>query len=246
MPLRDHFHPPLADRRKWEAVHTGWPMVIVLDLTRRLPAGYVAEPGVHQGSSIEVDVATYEDEESLSEASLDESRGGTAVATAVWAPPMPTLTLATDWPAQDEFEVRVYDTRSGQRLVAAVEIASPANKDRPETRRAFVAKCAALLQERVCVGIVDLVSNRRANLYHELLEFIGEPEPSPFDEPVGLYAATTRSTKKDARWLVESWMQPLTIGRLLPTLPLWLADNLAIPLDLEASYEETCRALRLP
>jgi hypothetical protein len=246
MPLRDHFHPPLADRRKWEAVHTSWPTMIVVDLIRRLPVGYVAEPGVHQGSSIEVDVATYEDEASLAGPPLDESGGGTAVATAVWAPPMPTLTFATDWPAQDAYEVRVYDARSGFRLVAAIEIVSPANKDRPETRRAFVAKCAALLQERVCVGIVDLVSHRAANLYHELLEFIGEPDPAAPHEAITLYAATNRATKKDADWRIESWMQPLSIGRPLPTLPLWLADDLAVPLDLDASYEETCRVLRLP
>jgi hypothetical protein len=246
MPLRDHFHPPLFDRRKWEAVHSGWPMMIVIELNRKLPPGYAAEPGVHQGSSVEVDVATYEDEELLSSASLGESGGGTAVATAVWAPPMPTLTFATDWPAQDEYEVRVYDTRSALRLVAAIEIVSPANKDRPETRRAFVAKCAALLQERVCVGIVDLVSNRAANLYHELLEFIGEPDLAALDEPIAMYAATSRATKKDAKWLIDSWMQPLSIGQPLPTLPLWLADDLAVPLDLEASYEQTCRVLRLP
>jgi hypothetical protein len=246
MPLRDHFHPPLADRRKWEAVHTSWPTMIVVDLSRRLPVGYVAEAGVHQGSSIEVDVAAYEDEVSLSGAPRDENGGGTAVATAVWAPPMPTLSFATDWPAQDAYEVRVYDARSGFRRVAAIEIVSPANKDRPETRRAFVAKCAALLQERVCVGIVDLVSHRAANLYHELLEFLGEPDPAAPDEAIALYAATNRATKRDADWRIESWMQPLSIGWPLPTLPLWLADDLAVPLDLEASYEETCRVLRLP
>ena len=60
-------------------------------------------------------------------------------------------------PAQDEYEVRVYDTDRAQRLVAAIEIVSPANKDRPEHRRAFVAKCAALLQNQVSVTIVDLV-----------------------------------------------------------------------------------------
>ena len=216
-----------------------------MDLNRRLPAGYVAEPGVHQGPSIEVDVATYEDESSLSRATREESGGGTAVATAVWAPPMPTLTFATDWPAQDAYEVRVYNARSGFRLVAAVEIVSPANKDRPEARRAFVAKCAALLQERVCVGIIDLVSHRAANLYHELLECLGEPDPAAPDEAIALYAATNRATKRDANWLIESWMQPLSIGRPLPTLPLWLADDLAVPLDLEASYQETCRILRL-
>ena len=85
---------------------------------------------------------------------------GGGVATAVWAPPRPTLAVATDLPALDEYEVRVYDTKIGRRLVAAVEIVSPANKDRPEHRRAFVAKCAALLQNRVCVAIVDLVTTR--------------------------------------------------------------------------------------
>ena len=60
-----------------------------------------------------------------------------------------------------------------------------------------------------------------------------------------MYAATNRATKRDADWLIESWMQPLSIGRPLPTLPLWLADDLAVPLDLEASYEDTCRVLRL-
>ena len=39
---------------------------------------------------------------------------------------------------------------------------------------------------------------------------------------------------------------PLAVGQPLGTLPLWLADNLAVPLELEASYEETCRILRIP
>jgi hypothetical protein len=38
---------------------------------------------------------------------------------------------------------------------------------------------------------------------------------------------------------------PLVMGQLLPTLPLWLSPALAIPLDLDASYEDTCRVLRI-
>ena len=100
------------------------------------------------------------------------------VATAVSAPPRPTLTLVTDLPAPTAYEVRVFDLETGNRLVAAVEIVSPANKDRPEHRRAFVAKCAALLQEQVSVTIVDLVTTRHFNLYGELLELIGETDPA--------------------------------------------------------------------
>lgn len=246
MPLRDHFHPPLAVRRSWEAVHGGWPMMIVTDLSRRLPPRYVAEPGVHFGTSIEVDVATLEEEESTSTASFIGGNGGGGVATAVWAPPRPTLAFETSWPAQDEYEVRIHDMRDGRRLVAAIEIVSPANKDRPESRRAFVAKCAALLEDRVCVAVVDLVTNRTANLYRELLELIGGAEASPPGEATPIYAATCRPTRKAAAWLIETWVEPLTVGRPLATLPLWLADNLVIPVDLESSYEETCRILRLP
>jgi hypothetical protein len=35
------------------------------------------------------------------------------------------------------------------------------------------------------------------------------------------------------------------VGQALPTLPLWLAANLVVPLELEASYEQTCRVLRI-
>jgi hypothetical protein len=44
---------------------------------------------------------------------------------------------------------------------------------------------------------------------------------------------------------LEGWHRPLAIGQPLPTLPHWLADDLAVDLDLEASYEATCRVLRI-
>jgi hypothetical protein len=165
MPLRDHFRPPLSDRRSWEGFHGGWPMMIVSALGQRLPQRYIAEPQVRLGSSIEIDVATYEEgdaDHAVAGERVNDDDGG--VATAVWAPPRPTLTIATDLGDPDEYEVLVYDTRRGRRLVAAVEIVSPANKDRPEHRRAFVAKCATLLKDRVCVAIVDLVTTRSTNL----------------------------------------------------------------------------------
>jgi hypothetical protein len=42
----------------------------------------------------------------------------------------------------------------------------------------WVAKCAALLQERVSVVIVDVVTTRIQNLYGELLEQIGQSDPN--------------------------------------------------------------------
>jgi hypothetical protein len=246
MPLRDHFRLPASRYASWEAVHGGWPMEIVRSLSNKLPPQYVAHPQVHAGAFAEVDVSAYEKDDVAAHAA---SNGNGAVATAVWAPPHPTLTVETDLPAQDEYEVRVYDTDRAQRLVAAIELVSPANKDRPESRRAFVAKCAALLQKQVSVTIVDLVTIRTQNLYGEFLDFIDQFDPALGADPPAIYAVACRATKTTAKpgapWQLETWFEPLHIGKSLPTLPLWLADDLAVPLDLEGSYEETCKVLRI-
>src|SRR5262249_29524800 len=141
MPLRDDFRPPLENRRSWEELHGGWPMMLVATLTRKLPPRYVAGPRVHLGAYFEIDVASFEEEEPSGLASVGGAEDG-GVASAVWAPPQPTLSVPTDLPDQDENEVRVYDAKHQRRLVAAVELVSPANKDRPEHRQMFVAKCA--------------------------------------------------------------------------------------------------------
>lgn len=217
-------------------------MMIVAQLGRVLPRRYVAAPRVHSGAAVEIEVAAYEkDAREPSALSASQGNGGVAV----WAPPQPTLTVTTDLPALSEYEVRVYDSKRGRRLVAAVEIVSPANKDRPEHRHAFVAKCLALLQNRVCVAIVDLVTTRNFNLYGELLEAMGQTDPSLGSEPLNLYAASGRFRKTGEKWLLEGWPSPLTIGQPLPTLPLWLSEDFSVPLNLEESYEETCKILRI-
>jgi hypothetical protein len=148
--------------------------------------------------------------------------------------------------AEIDYQVLVYDENQRCQLVAAVEIVSPANKGRPEKRRTFVAKCAGLLRESVSVVIVDVVTTRTQNLYGELLDLIGQSDPGLSPEPASLYAAACRLTKRANEWRLETWMQSLNPGRPLPTMPLWLADDLAIPLELEASYEQSCGVLNLP
>jgi hypothetical protein len=65
------------------------------------------------------------------------------------APPRPTLVIDAELQNQYAYEVLIYDQTRARQLVAAIEIVSPANKDRPENRRAFVTNCAALLQQGV-------------------------------------------------------------------------------------------------
>src|SRR5205823_1913849 len=145
-------------------------------------------------AAFEIDVSAYEQDEPSSAATTTTDNGG--VAAVPWAPPAPTLTLETDLPEQDEYEVRVYDARRDRRLVAAIEIVSPSNKDRPEHRRAFVAKTAALLQQDVCVSIVDVVTVWQFNLYADLLALIGRADPALGSDPPHLYAVTLRGRKR--------------------------------------------------
>lgn len=242
MPLRDHFRPPVEDRHSWDELQGMWPAVIVQQLFPILPEGYVAAPRVHLGTSSEIDVSTYRRDEPDHDEGPRAGDGGVAVA--AWAPPKPTLTLETELPDQDEYEVKVYDARHGRRLVAAIEIVSPSNKDRPESRAAFVAKVAALLQRGVSVSLVDVVTVRQFNLYGELLELIGRSDPILGAEPPGLYAVTIRGRKRAGkRPLLDSWFYPLVVGQPLPKLPIWLDGDLGVFLDLEASYESACRVL---
>src|SRR5262249_2502662 len=157
MPLRDHFHPPLTNRTSWEGFHGGWPMVIVQHLGRALPGRYVAEPRGHLGGQVGIGIAALEILTRGAGGGLPAGGAGTSVS---WAPAEPSLAVETGMADPDEYEVRVYDAQRGRRLVAAVEIISPANKDRPESRVQFVAKCAALLRQHVSVVLVDLVTAR--------------------------------------------------------------------------------------
>lgn len=243
MPLRDHFRPPLDNVASWEEFHGGWPMVIVQQLRKKLPAGFVAAPRVHAGSQVEIDIAAYEKGYSASGFDTTEGEGG--VATAVWAPVAPSVAVETELPDYDEYEVRIYDARRGRRLVAAIEIVSPANKDRPDHRNAFVAKCAALLQKGVAVSIVDLVTTKHFNLYAELMAFIGQSDPTLGKEAPPLYAASCRWLFNGKRGKLETWSNILRVGQPLPTLPLWLTDVRVVPLDLEQSYEQACDDLSI-
>jgi hypothetical protein len=241
MPLRDHFYPPLSRTSTYQEVHGQWPAVIVQQLGRLLPSNFIAGPHVHVGAQVEVDVATFEKESARLFGGVEN--GG--VVTQLWAPPQPSLEVQTALGDFDEYEVRVYDAQRERRLVAAIELISPANKDRPEARSQFVAKCAALLRSGVCVVLVDIVTSKQFNLYSDLLSLIGERDPSLPDPPSSTYAVSCRWHPRGIDYWLETWNHDLSPNQPLPNLPLWLEENLAISLDLEASYEQTCRDLRI-
>jgi hypothetical protein len=63
------------------------------------------------------------------------------------------------------------------------------------------------------------------------------------NEEPPIYAAFCRWVTKGTRARLEAWSHSLAVGQPLPTLPHWLREDLVIALDLEESYERTCRDL---
>jgi hypothetical protein len=242
VPLRDHFRSPLDDVHSWDELHGMWPAMIVRELVKVLPEPYFAAPGVHLGTLYEVDIGTYR--EPVADANgPDVGEPGVAVAT--YSPPKPTLTLEPQLPNQDVYEVRIYDSRRNRQLVAAIEIVSPSNKDRLEHRATFVSKVATLLKNNICVSIIDVVSTYDFNLYADLMTFLQGVDPALGSEPPPMYAATLRMRYDGRRRMMDNWYHALAVGQPLPTLPIWLKETWAVSLDLESSYQETCRSLRI-
>lgn len=170
MPLLDHFHPPLHGPRRWEGFHHAWAANIAQHLNREvLPAEYFAESEISLGPTLEIDVAT-------TELSNGIQASGGATATAVWAPTKPLLAFAVDFARLDVREVRVYEELGGAELRAAIELVSPANKDLPGSRLTFAAKCAGYLKHGVSVVVIDVVTERSANLHADLVETLEVPQ----------------------------------------------------------------------
>lgn len=239
MPLLDHFHPPLKPSRQWGSIHSAWANLITQQLNRDLlPSDYYAEPHVRIGNQFEIDVATFRSTTELAD-------GGTGVATAVWAPPRPAIAEPVDLGQWDLFEVQILQDLGGPQLRAAIELVSPANKDRPSSRQTFGLKCGGYLQRGVSVVVVDVVTERIANLHAELVKVLELGPEFAWQSESSLYAVAYRTVLAAGQHRLDVWPEPLAIGEFLPTLPLWLEVDLCLPLNLEESYVATCEALRI-
>ncbi len=226
MPLLDHFRPPLSDRRHWHSFHNSWATYLSSQLNSLLPEGYFAEANVLFG--IEVDVAAFEEPG----ANSPESR---------WEPPPPDSSMAVEL-AGPVVEVGIFSRSGGPILAGAVELVSLANKDRPASRDAFVSKCAAYLQAGVGLVVIDVVTERSADLHRDLLTRLGSG-----DHSIGapLSASAYRPVERNGAMNLDVWHSPLSLGLPMPTLPLWLRGGLCLPVELEATYSRTCSEQRV-
>jgi hypothetical protein len=244
MPLLDHFHPPLFPRHSWESFHSNWATRLADGLTNLLPPEFMVEENTRGGGRLEIDVATYEQPpEERPHVAVNGSPVATIPQQATWAPPAAALTMPAVFP--DTFEVRVFSTTGGLTLVAAIELISPSNKDRPDERRAFAAKCASYLHQGVALIVIDIVTSRKANLHNETMRLMDSAVGFFLPADVDLYAVAYRPVLREERAEIDLWTAACAVGQPLPLLPLRLTGDLFMPVDFEAAYQEACRRRRL-
>jgi hypothetical protein len=240
--LHDHFHPPLSERRPWESFHTTWASTLADTLNQEvLPPGYIALEQIHAGPSIEIDVAGFSEPTSAAAAG---GNGGTAtMARTVWTPATAPLILPAVFPPSGTVEV--WSVEGGRTLVAAIELVSAGNKDRPEKRRLFAAKCATYLARGIGLIVIDIVTSRQGNLHNELIDLLGWETPYRIAAEQTLYTVSYRPLRVAGADRIETWPVALAVGQPLPTMPLSLAAEQCLPVDLEAAYMEACRRRRV-
>jgi hypothetical protein len=208
----------------WETVHVYWITEIGRWLKSRLPPGFRASLGTVP--ALVVSPVPVHPDVSVRREPQDSAPSGGAVGEPA---PDERVTLAL---AEAERAVHVY---YGGNLVAVLELISPANKDRPEKRRRTTDRYIGYLLNGIHLMIVDVHSRPHEFSFADdiaaVLKYTSTPLPPPFavSYRVGAWDA---STGQD----LDSWRRQLGVGEPLPTLPLALTRELAVPVDLEHTY----------
>jgi hypothetical protein len=228
MPLHDW-----ADERGWDRVHFLWIAELIHWLRPRLPAGYRAFPG------------------SVPALAVDTFGGRPDVNVRDFGPAPRPLPTDTDPFAPDFAAVAVFTTepliavqveRRGQ-LIAALELVSPRNKDRPSARQQASERYAGYLRRGVHLLLVDVLPHPHdfsfADALAAQLQFAAPPCSVPFALSLRVGSALPEGTHLAQR------TAHLQVRAPLPTLPLALSGHEIVPIDLEATYVRTTQAAYL-
>ena len=128
--------------------------------------------------------------------------------------------------------------------MAAIELISPANKDRATHRRAFAVQCASYLAHGISLLMIDIVTSRQANLHDEMMSLMGNAGAALVTK-TGLYASAYRPIVREQVEQIDVWTAVLTVGQPLPVLPLALNAEICLPINLETTYVAACQRRRL-
>ncbi len=200
-----------------------------------LPRGFYAQGEQHAGQIL-TDVLT------LHTGNVLPANGGSGVAVMTQAPPRVSRKVAASEAAAARATRRTLTIRhsSGHRVVALLEILSPANKDRPRSVRDCVDKAVSALRLGIHLLVVDLFppGPRDPQGIHEAIweSYGDELNVPPAEQPLTLAAYV-------AGPLPEAMLEFVALGASLPPMPLFLDRHVHVLAPLEATYELAYRGV---
>lgn len=214
----------------WEGVQLLWMAELLRHLKGQLPAGYRAYLG--SGPAVAIGAPTTRPDVAVrAHAPVEEPGPETRFPTGGLSnEPDIEIAVASLDPAPSLFVER------NDRLIAAVELVSPRNKDRPVARTTYLGRYVGYLIEGVNLLLVDLHPRPAgfsfADRIAEELDIANQPAMSP---PMAVSYRVGEPAATGGR-LLALWRRPLVVGQRLADLPLPLDVDTAVTVELESTY----------
>jgi hypothetical protein len=167
------------------------------------------------------------------DASRLEPRPQGAIAIAE-TPPKAQLQLVLPEEESLHLRQRVVTIRhaSGHRIVAIIEIVSPANKDRPAHVEDFVEKSLVAIRQGVHLMVFDLFPPGRydsGGINGAVWQRMGGAVNLPPEKPLTLGSYLAQD-------LPVAYVEPLAVGDILVDMPLFLSPDWYVNAPLEETY----------
>jgi hypothetical protein len=213
--------------------HTTWIGVLRTALnTGLLPEDYYAL-AEQSASDIGPDVLTLEQRQG---AASPRNGNGVGAKTVAVAPPRVKLTFHRE----RDFYLRkqrrlVIRHKSGDRLVAVLELVSPGNKASQVEMRRFVQKALAILKEGIHLVVVDLfppTPRDPRGMHGAIWNELGEADYAmPPDKRLTL---ASYAVAED----ITAYVEPIAVGDVLIDMPLFLSVDHYVDVPLENTYQD--------
>jgi hypothetical protein len=220
--------------------HTVWTVALRNTLNEGLlPQGYYALAEQHAGRAI-ADVLTLHASPAPEEPIwLPPDTGGIAVAE---APPRVWRKQSVEPAPLARRRSLAIRHVSGHRLVALIEIVSPANKDRTRHVEELVEKAVSALERGVHLLLVDLLppgAHDPMGMHGAILQSLepdGEPYQLPAEGPLTLasYVAGPQ---------VDIYLEHLAVGAAMADMPLFLRPDRYVYVPLERTYQASYQTM---
>jgi hypothetical protein len=236
---------PLHDWSKlenWEGLHHTWMTELLRWVKPRLPEGYRA----YIGNLPLLAIGARSEKPDVSvrrwpgEGSPPEQASGNGAAPESASGDEPLLEVAVASLARD----RTLFVESRGFLVAAVELISPRNKDRPSSRQTYFTRYVGYLLQGVHLLLVDVHRRRRKFSFPDrIARELGFEQP-PCPAPCAVSYRVGEPTP-DGGHLLAVWPRQLTLGAPPPTVELPLNVYQSVKVDLEQTYARAAADLYL-